>query len=236
MNSRQKEHVLRPIGVVHSVVKERYEAAHQGVLAKGDEAWIELEPGNNFEQATEGLAGIERIWVVYAFHLNSNWKPMVKPPRNEGKKVGVFATRAPYRPNGLGLSCVKIVSVAGLRIYISESDILDGSPVFDIKPYLPYSDSFPDAGTGWIGRRDTKYYTVHATALAESKAAEIREKEGPNLLNYAGVQLKVNAADTGRKRIRLREHPDIYDLTYRTRRIIYRVDEENAVVEITDIV
>jgi len=76
---------------------------------------------------------------------------MVTPPRNKGKKVGVFATRSPHRPDNIGLSCVKYIKHEGLKIYISGSDMLDGTPVLDVKPYLPYSDSFPDALTGWAG-------------------------------------------------------------------------------------
>jgi tRNA-Thr(GGU) m(6)t(6)A37 methyltransferase TsaA len=104
-----------------------------------------LERNRNFEQALKDLEGFERIWVIYLFHLNDSWKPMVTPPRNKGKKVGVFASRSPHRPNGIGLSCVTLNRIEGLNIYISNSDILDGSPVLDIKPYLPWSDSFPDS-------------------------------------------------------------------------------------------
>lgn len=236
MKNSETETILRPVGYIRSSIKERYEAPHQGVLSSGDESFIELLAGNNFEQALDGLAEFERIWVIYSFHLNTTWKPMVKPPRNMGKKVGVFATRSPHRPNGMGLSCVKLVSVQGLRIYITESDILDGSPVYDIKPYLPYSDSFPDSATGWAGRRDEKYYSIIIDEQARQQAEIIRIKEGPNLLNYAKVQLRVNASDTGRKRIELRTAPDVYSLSYRSRSIVYHVDEEKGEVRVLSIV
>ena len=140
----QNEITLNPIGFLQSELKKRYETPRQGVLAKGSKAIIHLNPKNNFEQAVKDLDGFDRLWIIYQFHLNKNWKPLVTPPRHTRNKVGVFASRAPYRPNQIGLSCVKLDKVDGLKIYISESDILDDSPVLDIKPYLPYSDSFPD--------------------------------------------------------------------------------------------
>src|SRR3989339_1166063 len=141
---------LKPIGIIRSKLSHRYETPRQGILAGEEVSVIELNPKNNFEQALKYLDGFERIWVLYQFHLNKNWKPLVNPPRHTRKKVGVFATRAPYRPNHIGISCVKLEKVDGLKIFISESDILDGSPVIDIKPYLPYSDSFPNVATGWV--------------------------------------------------------------------------------------
>ena len=153
----QIEITLNPIGFLQSDLKQRYETPRQGVLAKESKAVIILNANENFEQAVKDLEGFERIWVIYQFHLNKNWKPLVTPPRHTRSKVGVFATRAPYRPNHIGLSCVKLDKVDGLKIHISESDILDGSPILDIKPYLPYSDSFPDVKTGWVKKWIRKY-------------------------------------------------------------------------------
>ena len=149
--------IIEPIGIIRSNLSHRYETPRQGVLAGKEVSVIELNPKNNFEQALKYLDGFERIWVLYQFHLNKNWKPLVNPPRHTRKKVGVFATRAPYRPNHIGMSCVKLEKVDGLKIFISESDILDLFPIIDIKPYLPYSDSFPDADTGWV-KRFHKYF------------------------------------------------------------------------------
>jgi len=138
------EIIFNPIGIVKSGAVGRYETPHQGILAGNSVSIIELNKNNNFEQALTDLIGFERIWVIYNFHLNTSWKPMVSPPRLL-KKIGVFATRSPHRPNHIGMSCVKLEKIEGLKIYISESDILDGSPVLDIKPYLPYADSFPNS-------------------------------------------------------------------------------------------
>lgn len=230
----EKSVIIKPVGYVRSDLKERYEAPRQGTMTAATGAVIELEPGCNFEQALTGLEGFSHLWIIYIFHKNESWKPMVTPPRNGGKKVGVFASRSPHRPNRTGLSCVKYIKHEGLNIYISGSDMLDGTPVLDIKPYLPYSDSFPEAATGWAGERVQVSYAVQASSLAEQHAAVIKEKEGQNLLNYARVQLSVNPDDVSRKRISLVEG-NRYCLSYRKWRIYYEVDINSGTVYVSEI-
>ncbi len=219
---------------MRSPLKARYETPHQGVFEKEHESVIDLVPGSNFEQALQGLTGFSRIWVVYRFHLNDSWKLMVTPPKNNGKKVGVFASRSPHRPNHIGLSCVKLLRTDGLKIFIAESDILDGSPVLDIKPYLPYSDSFPEALTGWAGAKETKQFEVFISPEAEASALLIKEETGHDLINYARVQLATEPGNLDRKRITLAEGQDkdqpVFTLAYRNRRIIYNIEEENSLV------
>jgi tRNA-Thr(GGU) m(6)t(6)A37 methyltransferase TsaA len=235
----KKEITLNPIGILQSVLKQRYETPRQGVLAKGSSAVIQLDPSKNYEQAVKDLDGFDRLWIIFQFHLNKNWKPLVNPPRHTRKKVGVFATRAPYRPNQIGLSCVKLDKVDGLKIHISESDILDGSPILDIKPYLPYSDSFPSAKTGWVKSEIENIYEV----IFEVKAKKIAEKlfviENVNLLSYARVQLEFNPTDTARKRITQsmikNKKENQFVLAYQKWRINYIVDEKDKKVFITSI-
>lgn len=231
---------INPIGFVHSKLKQRYETPHQGVLANNNDSVIILIPHHNFEQALKDLEGFDRIWVIYLFHLNKNWKPLVTPPRNNGKKVGVFASRAPYRPNQIGLSCVKLLKVEGLKIYISESDLLDGTPVIDIKPYLPYSDSFPNAKTGWVKTDLKKIYQVKFTKTAKEQAFKILDNEKTNLLDYVRVQLEFNPTDIKRKRVSLQNNnknksDDIYQLVYRKWVITYGVDSDKKIVTIKKI-
>jgi hypothetical protein len=159
---------------------------------------------------------------------------MVTPPRNKGKKVGVFASRSPHRPNGIGLSCVTLNRIEGLNIYISNSDILDGSPVLDIKPYLPWSDSFPDSKTGWAKTGERTVYTVEFSADALSICNRIFEEDGVNLAGYARVQLTFEPWDISRKRIDLISGNE-FGLTYRTWQIIYSIDESKSIVMITEI-
>lgn len=229
-----KEIIIRPIGIVHSDLEHRYETPRQGVFAGKNISVIELNPNNNFEQALKDLDGFNRIWVLYQFHMNSNWKPLVNPPRHTRKKVGVFATRAPYRPNQIGMSCVKLEKVEGVKIFISESDILNGSPIIDIKPYLPYSDSFPDAATGWVKSGAENIYEVYFETRANEQCKWLKDIANINLINFARLQLEFNPTDSTRKRI-----TDIsrgnYILAYRTWRIIYFVKEDAKKVIINEI-
>jgi len=235
----QIEITLNPIGFLQSDLKQRYETPRQGVLAKESKAVIILNANENFEQAVKDLEGFERIWIIYQFHLNKNWKPLVTPPRHTRSKVGVFATRAPYRPNQIGLSCVKLVKVDGLKIHISESDILDGSPILDIKPYLPYSDSFPDVKTGWVKSGLENIYEVIFDEKTKMISDKLKAKENVNLLNYAHVQLEFNPTDTTRKRIshsaKKLSTENNFVLAYQKWRINYTVDEINKKVFITAI-
>ncbi|KAF0152611.1 MAG: hypothetical protein FD143_927 [Ignavibacteria bacterium] len=218
------EIIIRPIGFVKSDLAYRYETPRQGILSGEEISIIELLSNNNFEQAVSKLDGFERIWIIYQFHLNKNWKPLVNPPRHTTKKVGVFASRAPYRPNQIGISCVKLIKVEGLKIYFSQSDILDGSPVLDIKPYLPYSDSFPEAATGWAKNNCDEKYNVEFSFLAAKQTSWLKETANINLTNFARLQLEFYPTDVSRKRIT--DNKDNFALAYRTWRIVFEVNEK----------
>ena len=141
---------LEPIGFVRNALATKVEAARQPRAAAGAEARIELLPGRNFEHALEDLARWELIWVIFWFHLNSGWRPKVLPPRSTTGRKGVFATRSPHRPNPLGMSVVRLERVDGLTLHIRDADMIDGTPVLDLKPYIAYTDSHPGAGRGWL--------------------------------------------------------------------------------------
>jgi tRNA (adenine37-N6)-methyltransferase len=139
-----------PIGFVRSPLATKVQAARQPRAAAGTQARIELLPGNNFEHALDDLASWELIWVIFWFHLNPGWRPKVLPPRSTTGRKGVFATRSPHRPNPIGLSVVRLERVDGLILHIRDADMLDGTPVLDLKPYVAYTDAHPSAGTGWL--------------------------------------------------------------------------------------
>jgi tRNA-Thr(GGU) m(6)t(6)A37 methyltransferase TsaA len=228
--------ILTPIGYLYSELNWRYETPRQGVLAENIISVIKLEPGNNFEQAVKDLEGFDRLWIIYIFHLNKNWKPLVTPPRHTRKKIGVFATRAPYRPNHIGLSCVKLVKVEGLNITISGADILNGTPVLDIKPYLPYSDSFPDTATGWVKSGLENRYAVVFEQEAEKQAAQIKKNSKTNLKNYAQLQLEFFPGDLTRKRITQSDEKEkLYVLAYREYRLHYTINENTRTVSVQQI-
>ncbi len=139
---------ITPIGSISTPFKSKAEAPHQP--EGGAEGTITLLEGQNFEQALEDLAGMEKIWLLYWFDRNPNWKPKVLVPRGPRQKRGVFATRSPHRPNPLGLSLVDLIEVRGLTLRVRDVDLLDGTPILDIKPYLPNVESYPNAHAGWI--------------------------------------------------------------------------------------
>ena len=143
-----------PIAFARSPYKERYGAPHQPSVIRGTreareaEGRIELAP-NIPTEALLHLEGFDYVWAIYVFHLNDGWKPLVRPPRTPDVAHGVLATRAPHRPNPIGLTCARIISVKGRTVTIDEHDLLDGTPVLDLKPYLPYADAHPNARAGW---------------------------------------------------------------------------------------
>lgn len=146
------------IGVVRSPHKERHGTPRQAVLpADGglrpaEGATIELFAHIVDPLALADLEGFEMLWVVSWLHLNHGWRPQVTPP-GETVARGLFATRAPHRPNPFGLSAVRIERVDGLTIHVARIDLLDGTPVLDLKPYVPYADAFPDVRAGWLDAR-----------------------------------------------------------------------------------
>ena len=136
------------IGVVRSAADEKALAPRQGVLA--GEARVELSGFASIEDALADLDGFERIWLVFVFdRAQGSYRPKVQPPRSDVRR-GVLATRSPHRPSPVGLSAVRLVSIEGATLHVDECDLLDGTPVLDVKPYIPYADAFPRARAGWL--------------------------------------------------------------------------------------
>lgn len=151
---------VRPIGVIHTSASGKSDAPRQpGWDGTKRPAVVELRPGMNFEQALKDLEGCERVWLVTIFHKAKNWKPLILPPRGRVKR-GVFATRSPHRPNPIGLTCVRLLEVCGLRLTVEDTDLLDGTPVLDIKPYLAYADSFPESALPWVDEQPPRPFSV----------------------------------------------------------------------------
>jgi tRNA (adenine37-N6)-methyltransferase len=141
---------LHPIGVMRTGHLEKVDAPRQPAAAPDAPGIIELRADLNLRHAIEDLAGWERIWVIFWFDRNTGWRPKVLPPRSTTGRKGVLATRAPHRPNPLGLSALRLERIDGLNLHVRDVDLLDGTPILDIKPYVPYSDAFPDAASGWL--------------------------------------------------------------------------------------
>ena len=150
----------RPIGILRSPYSRRIDAPHQSTVVEGTEtgdfAIATLELADWLDEKTiQDLRGFDRLWLIFAFHLSEGWKSTVKPPRG-GPKRGVLATRSPHRPNSIGLSAVELVKIEGRTLHLRGVDLLDGTPVLDIKPNVPYADAFPDSKAGWIDELDAQ--------------------------------------------------------------------------------
>lgn len=147
--------LVKPIGVVRSPFAELAETPRQPRAAEGVRGRIELAPGLGLEDAAADLEGWDYVWVIFWFHRamrrdgSSPFKAKVLPPRSERKR-GVLSTRAPHRPNPIGLSVLRLISVEGLVLHVEDLDLVDGTPVLDLKPYVPWTDAIPSARTGWL--------------------------------------------------------------------------------------
>lgn len=156
---------FEPIAFVQSPFKDRFAVPRQPGLAESANGSIQFQKSEPLKVALKGLEGFSHLWVIFVFHDHGSesWKPTVRPPRLGGnKKIGVLATRSPHRPNPIGISCVEIEEIdlnapEGPRIDVKGLDLIDGTPVLDVKPYLPYADSFPKASSGWAFEEIRKY-------------------------------------------------------------------------------
>ncbi len=143
---------MQPIAHIRSPYAEKFGVPRQGNLAPHVISEIIFEPPYRNPECVRGLEAFSHLWLIWKFHHNGEtWHPTVRPPRLGGNtRLGVFATRSPFRPNGLGLSVVKLLSVEpGPVLRVSGADMVDGSPIYDIKPYVPYADSIPEAAGGF---------------------------------------------------------------------------------------
>ena len=145
--------IIEAIGFFHSPLKGKFGLPRQAGLAPDFCGEVRFVAPYDAEEAVRGLDGFDYCWLLWGFSLNANaGKSLtVRPPRLGGNvRVGVFASRSPFRPNSIGLSCVKLVKVSPGVLYVSGADLADGTPVYDVKPYIPYADSRPEARSGFV--------------------------------------------------------------------------------------
>lgn len=144
---------------IHSDFHTKFGIPRQSGLVKELEALVVFEPEYREPDALRGLEGFSHIWLIWQFSeaVRDTWSPTVRPPRLGGNaRLGVFATRSPFRPNAIGLSSVKLLGIEqhpkfGSMLRVAGADLMDGTPIFDIKPYVPYADCHPDAADGFTG-------------------------------------------------------------------------------------
>lgn len=177
---------MKPIGWIHSDFRDKFGIPRQSGLIEELRAVVTFAPEYRVKEAFRGLEGFSHIWLLWEFSqsVRESWLPTVRPPRLGGnRRLGVFATRSPFRPNPIGLSCVRLERVdldaqEGPLLHVQGADLLDGTPIFDVKPYLPYADCRPEAAGGFAAEAPESRLTVElprelAEKLPEEKRAAL---------------------------------------------------------------
>ncbi len=160
---------LEPVGVMRSPYQVHLGTPRQpGTEAEADGQNGEILLRQGLQNLLKDLSGFSHIWVLFWCHVSYGWNHMVVPPRDTVKR-GLFATRAPHRPNPIGMSVLPLIRVEGLVLTVGSHDILNGSPILDIKPYLPYADAIPDAKAGWVDELGDKAGPDHRDWQADDK-------------------------------------------------------------------
>lgn len=160
---------IQAIARMKSDFPTKFGIPRQSGLVEELRSTIIFEPEFRNADALRGMEGFSHLWLIWQFSeaVRTEWSPTVRPPRLGGNtRMGVFATRSPFRPNNLGLSCVKLLGVEhtqqfGSVLHVGGADLMDGTPIFDIKPYIPYSDSYPEAIGGFTDAADQFLLTVN---------------------------------------------------------------------------
>jgi tRNA-Thr(GGU) m(6)t(6)A37 methyltransferase TsaA len=223
---------LTPIGVLRCAQTERVDAPRQPAAATSLSGTIELLPGHHYEHALEDLAGWERIWVIFWLHRNSGWRPKVLPPRSDSGRKGVFATRSPHRPNPLGLSALRLERIDGLTLHVRDVDLLDGTPILDIKPYVAYTDAFADAHSGWLTPTadPTPEWQVVFSVCAESQLHWLALRSALPLRERVLATLTLGPQPHPYRRIKQR--PDgLMQLAIKDWRVMFTVQDRQITVQ-----
>lgn len=225
---------LQPIGYIRSPKQVKFDARHQPKESEIESSLLELVPGHGFELALRDLEGFSRIWLVWWFHRNKSWKPLALPPRGPAQRRGVFATRSPYRPNPLGLTNVALIAVKRRHLILGPCDLVDGTPVFDIKPYIPAYDAFPDAAAGWCDEVEQMLaapatFRVGFASLAETQANWLAATWQ---IDFRGRMLEILSRDPTPHRTRRirRKGPNQFDMGCGAWRVRFEVDGNQVTV------
>jgi len=178
---------LTPIALARSCFRDKFGVPRQPGLTRHAWADLVIQPPFDREDAFRGLESSSHLWLTFQFHeaIRDEWRPVVRPPRLGGnKKMGVFASRSPFRPNSLGLSVVRNEGLqrkgSQLILRIRDHDLIDGTPILDIKPYLPFADAIPDASLGWADTPPTERLPVRFSEEAERQLARLDPERYPD--------------------------------------------------------
>lgn len=171
---------MTPVGFLSSCYPDKFGVPRQSGLVKKAYSQLKIRADLQPESSLQGLLGYSHVWLQFVFHLNnsSRFHAKVHPPRLGGEAIGVFATRSPHRPNSIGLSLVELIDIKGDTLLLAGADLVDGTPILDVKPYLPQIESLPQARGGWASEVDFANITVSFSTEAQSLLQSWIERTG----------------------------------------------------------
>ena len=184
--------IIRPIAHMHSDFSSKFGIPRQSGLVDSLRSTVVFTPEFRNAEALRGLEGFSHIWLIWQFSeaVRQNWSPTVRPPRLGGNtRLGVFATRSPFRPNNLGLSCVRLLGIEencefGTVIHVAGADLMDGTPIFDIKPYIPYADCHAEASGGFTDSADDFLLEVDFPSQLLNRLPATKQQAAMDVLSH----------------------------------------------------
>lgn len=226
---------IEAVAYCRTPYKQKFGIPRQPGLVSAARGFVELQAPFNHIDTVRGLEQYSHLWLVFCFHenLEQGWKTTVRPPRLGGnEKMGVFATRSTFRPNGLGQSVVKLHKIHQRKGYvgleISGMDLLDGTPIIDIKPYIPFSDSLPDA-LGGIAHEAPVLADVEFSQLAKQQLQDYQKQE--QYLHLESLIIGVLAQDPRPAYKKAKADPKLYQVALYDLDILWRVIDETILVQ-----
>jgi tRNA-Thr(GGU) m(6)t(6)A37 methyltransferase TsaA len=229
-----KSYSFEPIGVIRSCFKEKFGTPRQPGLVPEAAAQVEILPAFRQKEAFRCLEGFSHIWILFVFHQCAarQWKPTVRPPRLGGnRRVGVFASRSGFRPNPIGQSVVELASVElqkeAVRLHLKGIDLIDGTPILDIKPYLAYADSVPHARSGYAQRAPMSSKSIFFSATAAHACRQFEKGRYPHLEALVANLLAMDP----RPGYKARDDHRSYGLSLWDLNILFNVEKDRIVVE-----
>ncbi len=221
------------IGFIQSSQQYQYEAPRQAVYAASGAFLCWSDPA--YQACAEDLTGFDRIWLVWVFDRNKStaWHSKVRVPvPAERDRYSVFATRSPHRPNPIGISAVELKEVTPTGLRLGACDLLDGTAVLDVKPYIPEVDSFPGSHAGWRENVEKTPWQLVWSEKAAIQAGFIADASGLDLKNFCHVQLSFRPTDATRKRLVFNEEMQMFQLHCRTWKIFFSLNEDTQLISI----
>lgn len=235
VNESSDSLVIRPIGYVRTEKSVKFQALHQPDERVEERSVLELLPQEELRRGLQDLEGFSRIWLIWWFHRNDTWRSLVLPPRGPAKRRGVFATRSPHRPNAIGMTPVKLLGVNGSKLLLGACDLVDGTPVFDIKPYIPAYDAFPEESSGWLQEVDEwmqqeARFSLKFSEKSRAQLLWLREEWQIDFMARAEEILERDPSPHRTRRIRSKGDGR-YEIGCGAWRVWYRIEQTTVQIE-----